>query len=123
MSLEITGKVVRGKNRGTSFGYPTANLNIVDGQWPAQGIYAAWVEWQGKKFKGALSCGPAYTFGESNPSLEVFLLDFSGDLYGQTLKVRVVQKLREMEKFDCAEALASQIKKDCEKVSNILQDN
>ncbi len=117
--MQIIGKVVKGKSRGGALGFPTANLELTSGTPPEYGIYAAHVVLDGVRHNGALSVGPAYTFDETVPTVEVHLLNFNGDLYGKTLTLEIIQKIREMEKFQSIEALKDQIKKDCERVQTI----
>ena len=104
----LTGTVVRGDALGRELGYPTANLRLHDEKCvPALGIYAVWArvagegEWRG----GAMSVGVRPTFGGQVRTLEVFLLDFSGDLYGRDVEVRFVDWLRPELRFDGREAL------------------
>lgn len=122
--MEIIGKVVKGKGRGRDLGFPTANLDISSGSITSleYGIYATFVSSDAfsQVQMGALSLGPAYTFGETKPTVEVYLLDFTGDLYGKVLRLDVVKKIRNMEKFDTVEKLVDQIKKDCDVVRVIL---
>ena len=118
--MKLKGIVVKGKGRGVGLGFPTANIEL-DGPLPEFGIYAVWVYWKGTRLKGALSCGPAYTFNETKPTLEVFILDFKSDLYGQEIQIEIVKKIRDMEKFDSSEKLSEQIKKDCEEIRKILK--
>lgn len=109
--MMIVGGVVRkGTGRGRSLGFPTANLpapvDIDDGTYLAQAI------WQGRKFPSLAFIGAAETFGETRRFLEVYLLDFSDDLYGQELRVELVKKIRNNQKFASAEELVEQIKED-----------
>ncbi|MBI3626566.1 riboflavin kinase [Candidatus Uhrbacteria bacterium] len=121
MTNKLIGRVIKGKGRGRMLGFPTANIELTQGQVQEEGVYAVWVIWQGKKYQGALSIGPAYTFGETKPTVEVFLLNFNQDLYDQTLELELVKKLRPMEKFATTQDLAEQIKKDCLEAERILK--
>lgn len=122
MDKLISAKVVSGQGRGKRLGFPTANLEISpEQQLPPFGVYAGYIFWGQKKYKAAISCGPAYTFNETKPTLEAFLIDFNGDLYGQPVTLQLVAKLREMEKFGTPEALVEQMHRDCEEALKILK--
>jgi riboflavin kinase/FMN adenylyltransferase len=108
----VTGVVGHGARRGRTIGFPTANLDHVETLLPANGVYATRVETPRGRFVGAAHIGPNVTFGEDARKLEVYLLDFEGDLYGQTLSVDFVARLRGTEKFNGVEALIEQMKKD-----------
>ncbi len=122
--MKFTGKVIRGAGRGKALGFPTANLDVKTDL--EEGIYAANVitifssplagEDARRAGEGKLPSlvfiGAAKTFGESERKVEVYILDFSGDLYGRELEVEIVKKLRDNQKFDSAEALAFQMKQD-----------
>ncbi len=107
-----TGKVVHGFARGRLLGYPTANLSV-DGHLalPADGIYATRARSAGVH-ASATYIGNQPTFDGSDRSLEVFLLDFDGDLYGSDLSIEWVSKVREDRKFDSPDALVQQMAKD-----------
>jgi riboflavin kinase/FMN adenylyltransferase len=111
----LTGTVVHGDALGRELGYPTANLRLHDEKCvPALGIYAVWArvagesEWRG----GAMSVGIRPTFGGKVRTLEVFLLDFAGDLYGLDVEVQFVDWLRSEERFESREALVRAIDAD-----------
>ncbi|QCQ22903.1 bifunctional riboflavin kinase/FAD synthetase [Desulfoglaeba alkanexedens] len=118
---EITGTVVQGRARGGRLlGFPTANIKIVDQVPPKPGVYAVEVELEGQIFGGAANFGYNPTFGDSEPSLEVHILDFTGDLYGSTLTVRFIERLRDEMKFTGPEPLMAQIRKDISRAREIL---
>lgn len=91
-------------------GFPTANLPAQKGL--EEGIYLATTYWNNRSFPSLAFVGAARTFGESERKVEVYLLDFSGDLYGQELDVQLIKKVRDNKKFDSAEALVAQMKED-----------
>jgi riboflavin kinase/FMN adenylyltransferase len=105
-------------------GFPTANVSVPgDILLPADGIYAGWFERaDGSVHAAALSLGRRPTFyAESNVSLlEAHLLDFSGDLYDEHVRVRFVERLRGEERFESLEALVEQIQRDCDQVRALL---
>ncbi|SHF23001.1 riboflavin kinase / FMN adenylyltransferase [Desulfacinum infernum DSM 9756] len=117
---EITGRVVKGKERGRLLGFPTANIQVESQVPPKPGVYAVEVELDGEIHWGAANFGYNPTFGDPEPSLEVHLLDFEGDLYGKELMVRFVERLRDEQRFDGPEALVAQIRKDVEEVRRVL---
>lgn len=120
-SLETT--VVRGEGVGRTLGYPTANLRLHDEKCiPAHGIYAVWVrlEGQGPLRPGAMSIGVRPTFGGKVPTLEVFLLDWSGDLVGRAVEVEFDSWLREEKKFEGADPLIEAMRLDVAEVRRRL---
>ena len=110
------GTVIKGEGRGKTLGFPTANLLPVEGKKlaPANGVYAVWVDGEklGAKQRGMMNIGHRPTFGNLTRSFEVHLLNFSGDLYGATLKVYFAARLRNEQKFDSPQALAAQLERD-----------
>jgi len=120
----IEGMVIGGEQRGRELGYPTANMSI-DGLHPPRfGVYAVLVEVQvgphAGKYHGVASMGVRPMFGENRPNLETFIFDFTGDLYGSTLSIALVEYLRGEEKFDGLDALITQMDADSVKSRAIL---
>jgi riboflavin kinase/FMN adenylyltransferase len=114
---QVRGVVVHGEGRGGSeLDFPTANVKVPDGiAMPGEGIYACWYERpDGSVHPAAASLGRNPTFHDSTDAavLEVFLLDFSGDLYGEQARVSFVAHLREERRFDSTEALVAQMSAD-----------
>jgi riboflavin kinase/FMN adenylyltransferase len=107
----VSGTVVRGDARGRELGYPTANLQLTHHKLvPEDGIYFVQVDVGGPTRYGMVSIGVRPTFFEQGlRTVEVNLLDFEGDLYGQTLTVQFLKRLREERKFDSAQQLVDQI--------------
>jgi len=116
-AYEVRGVVEHGDERGRELGFPTANVAVPDEiLLPADGIYAVWHERpNGEVIPAAASIGRRPTFYESQPYrlLEVHLLDWEGDLYGEQARVRFVARLREERKFDSHDALVDQMRRDC----------
>jgi len=111
----FTALVVGGDRLGRTLGFPTANLRLHDEQQvPAHGIYAVWARVAGESQwrMGAMSVGVRPTFGGGLRTLEVFLLDFEGDLYGRDLTVAFVDWLRPEQAFPGAEALVAAMRAD-----------
>ncbi|MBV2358880.1 bifunctional riboflavin kinase/FAD synthetase [Thalassococcus sp. CAU 1522] len=120
----IEGKVIGGEQRGRELGYPTANMSIDGLHPPRHGVYAVLVEVRDGphrgRYLGAASLGVRPMFGVNRANLETFLFDFSGDLYGATLSVGLVDFLRPEEKFDSLDALIGQMDADCARARTIL---
>ncbi len=119
----VAGLVGSGAGRGAGLGYPTANIESEKELLPPPGIYAAFVMVDGHRYMGALNIGPKPTFEDYTSTLEVFLLDYTGDLRGQRINVLFVEKLRDIVKFDGPESLKRQIAADVQKTKEILQQN
>jgi riboflavin kinase/FMN adenylyltransferase len=118
---DVDGIVVRGAQRGRTIGFPTANLETA-GLLPAPGIYAVWVERGGERLAGAASLGTNPTFGAHPLSLEVYLLDFAGDLYDQLLRVVFVERLRGERRFADVPSLVGQIERDVTATRRVLAE-
>lgn len=120
--FSITGVVMHGDERGRKLGFPTANLLPPQGEaCPANGVYAVRVE-SGKKAShiGVANVGSNPTFGGHERRVETHLLDFSGNLYGKTITVRFVERLRAEKKYPSPEALVGQIRSDEQKAREIF---
>lgn len=122
----IEGDVIRGDQRGRDLGYPTANMSIAGLHPPRYGVYAVKVDVLDGPFAGcydgAASIGTRPMFGGNIPNCETFLFDFSGDLYGSTLSVALIDFLRPELKFDSLEALITQMGADCDQARGLLAD-
>lgn len=122
----IEGEVIGGEQRGRELGYPTANMSIAGLHPPKFGVYAVKVDVLDGPHKGtyngAASIGTRPMFGENLPNCETFLFDFSGDLYGSTLSVALVDYLRPELKFDGLDALIAQMDADCDQAREILSN-
>ncbi len=109
----VGGQVVVGDRRGNQLGFPTANLNIDDRlMLPGDGIYATWAVIDGVRYPSATSIGVRPTFGLTERLVEVYVIDFDQDLYGQWVSVEFVVKLRDQENFSSVEELVRQIEQD-----------
>lgn len=107
---KIIGKVSEGNKKGREFGFPTANIALTEKI--DSGVYRGSVIVGEKIYKSAIFVWP------DKPVLEAYLLDFSGDLYGQELTVEIIDKVREVIKFDDEKELIEQIKADVEVIRN-----
>ncbi len=116
----LMGKVVTGQQLGRTIGFPTANLQLPPEKFlPRYGVYAADVlleqtTTKQTTIKGVMNIGHRPTVAGEATTIEVHLLNWSGDLYGQTLKVHLLRFLRPEQKFSSVEALKQQITKDCQ---------
>jgi riboflavin kinase/FMN adenylyltransferase len=122
---EVRGVVEPGDQRGRELGFPTANLALPpEIQLPGDGIYAGWfVRADGTEVATAMSLGHRPTFYDrpaGTPLLECHLLDFSGDLYGEAVAVRFVERLRGEERFASVDALVEQMRLDVDQTRKLL---
>ena len=109
----LTGTVVEGARRGGTIGFPTANLSGIATLLPAAGVYAARVAMpDGACRPAAVHIGPNITFGETRVSVEVHLIGYAGTLYGSTLDVDFMERLRDTQRFDSIDALKAQLTAD-----------
>jgi riboflavin kinase / FMN adenylyltransferase len=114
----IIGKVVEGAKRGQTLGFPTANLEISDGLYPKAGVYAVEVVWHPQRFNGLANIGLNPTFSpqrgekEERFSLEVHILNFNQDIYGEEIEVHFKKRIRDEVRFESPSLLIEQIKKD-----------
>lgn len=114
-NLSVSGIVVEGDKRGRTIGYPTANINVPeDALLPKLGVYAVKVKHKSNIYYGMANLGikPTFELGDIEPSLEVFLFDFGGDLYGQELIVEWHSFVRNEQKFAGIEELVQQLSND-----------
>ncbi len=121
----LSGKVIHGDKRGRTLGFPTANLELTDGEKliPANGVYAVMVQagQQGTIHKGMMNIGVRPTVGGISRMIEVNIFDFSEDLYGEPLSISLYHFIREEMKFSSLEELQNQIGKDKEEILSLLK--
>jgi riboflavin kinase/FMN adenylyltransferase len=108
----LRGPVVEGFRRGRTIGVPTANLRVTEQLIPAEGVYAGRCRVSGVTYPAAVSIGTMPTFGDNPPQIEAHLVGFTGDLYGQTLDLELVDWLRDQRKFPGVDALKAQLARD-----------
>lgn len=120
---EMRGEVIKGDQRGRELGFPTANFALGQTVHPAYGVYAAWVNILGESewLPAAVNIGIRPMFEVPEAEVESHVFDFSRDIYGQTLRVRPVQRLRSEAKFNSIEELKKQMNEDCLQVRKILK--
>lgn len=118
----ILGTVVRGERIGRGLGFPTANLSAHNEQYPPNGVYAVTAVWRDRALKGVANLGvrPTIGAGAGERVLEVHLLDFEGDVYGEEIEVTFRKCLRGEKKFASMEELAGQIGRDVEEARQLL---
>lgn len=119
--FSLRGKVVAGVHRGGGLGFPTANLNINKGHAiPPDGVYCGLAHINGKVYRTVTNIGSNPTFNATERTIESFLLDYKGDLYGHTLSVDFVSRLRDEKKFKSIDELKKQVANDVKRGREIL---
>lgn len=119
----MLGRVSHAHGRGGTFGFPTANIPFDSSRLaPAPGVYATKVTVEGKVFLGGTNVGTKPTFGDEKPSVETFILDFDGDIYGKNIKLAFYQRLRGISDFGSAERLAAQLERDVAHIREIFAE-
>lgn len=122
----IQGKVVHGDKIGRTIGFPTANIQVNHNKKliPPPGVYAVWAEVKGKRYQGALSISHRPTILENGElRVEVYLIDFNEDIYGEEVRLIFVDWIRGDLKFNNLEQLVEQINIDVQQVKNVLNSN
>ncbi len=119
--FSLEGPVVNGEARGRLLGFPTANVEVPqEVVHPPNGIYSTVATTQGHSHLSVTSIGVRPTFGGGQRTVETFIMDFNGDLYGQTLKIELQQRIRNEERFDSVNALIAQMHKDVATARRLL---
>jgi riboflavin kinase/FMN adenylyltransferase len=118
--VSVYGNVVRGRGRGKSLGYPTANLNPHHETLPPAGVYAVWGLLDGQKLKGVVHIGARPTFRERECSVEAHFLNFNGIIYGREVELIFVKKLRPIRRFKDQASLVRAIRRDASQALRIL---
>jgi riboflavin kinase / FMN adenylyltransferase len=118
---QVSGVVQSGAGRGAGLGFPTANIAIESGEFLKHGIYAVRAEAAGRRLHGAAYLGTRPTFDAGLPVLEIFLLNFSGNIYGQPITVEFIEYIRGDAKFKSAESLVAQMQRDIAQAAGILE--
>lgn len=108
--MKFSGTVKKHLGRGKELGFPTANIDVPKDC--EDGIYVGIVHFNTRPYYSIVFVGAAETFEEYERKAEIYILDFTGDLYGQEIEVEIIQKLRENQKFDSPESLIKQMKQD-----------
>jgi riboflavin kinase/FMN adenylyltransferase len=120
--FSLHGRVITGTGRGAKLNFPTANPEINPEQAiPPDGVYASWAFANGKKYQSMTNIGKCPTFGNYKRTVEVYIIGYNGNLYGQELKIDIIERLRNERKFDSVEGLTEQIAKDIKQGEAILK--
>lgn len=118
----ILGRVIKGKRRGRNLGYPTANLEPhPEKLLPGPGVYAGKVMVGGDYYKGIVNVGNKPTFKDMSFGVEVYILGFRKDIYGEEIKIQLVARLREIEQFSSSLQLTKRLGKDKREAEKILE--
>lgn len=119
----LNGNVVHGVKRGKSLGFPTANVQPENRAKviPKNGVYAVWVRTGMQYYQGMMNIGRKPTFGGTQVSMEVHIIDFDKDIYGKNIQVQFVSRIRDEQKFDGPDQLVNQIRADREAVLKLLK--
>lgn len=123
--FDVDGKVVRGASRGKGLGFPTANLEVEpELARPPIGVYAGLGQVNGSKHAAAINIGVNPTFGgergSSPVNIEAYLLDFSSEIYDETVRLEFWRRLRDEKKFDSVDELVEQMRRDVEETRSLI---
>jgi riboflavin kinase/FMN adenylyltransferase len=119
----FSSKVLHGLKNGCTIGFPTINLDpqVLAAQPPEPGVYAAWVEIDGKKYKGELYYGPGLVLSETHIVLEIYLLHFDREICNQHIRSQLQKFIRGVLNFDSFDKLKTQLDNDVLAVDNALK--
>ncbi len=121
-NFTLDGRVVHGAGRGRTLGFPTANLDTDKEVLPANGVYAVKVKWRERLYDAVVNIGDRPTFQDQEATLEIHLLDFQQSLYGETLRLYFVERLRGEQSFASVDALQQAIQGDIEQARSVLAE-
>lgn len=120
--FRLQGQVVSGDKRGQKLGFPTANIEVEPGYaLPPEGVYASQAYINGKAYPAMTNIGSRPTFGGGPRVIEVYLIDYKGNLYGQELATDIIERLRDEKRFDTPEQLREQIAQDVRQGKIVLK--
>ncbi|MDY0211381.1 MAG: bifunctional riboflavin kinase/FAD synthetase [Desulfuromonadaceae bacterium] len=119
--FNLEGRVVHGDQRGKSMGFATANIETDKELLPLSGVYAGRIRHNSAEHNVVINIGHKPTFGENSLTIEVHILDFKGDLYGENMRVYFVKRLRDEKKFSDVDELIQAIRTDIERARTILR--
>ena len=119
--MKLTGRVVQGRQLGRTIGFPTANLQLVKPAIIHQGVYGVRVVRKGQVYVGMMNIGTCPTIAADHvQTIEVHLIDFEGDIYGEVLDVHIAFFIREEKKFASLELLVQQLHEDLAQAKSLL---
>lgn len=116
----LSGTVVRGRERGRTMGFPTANIDSLTECLPPDGVYATRLVLADGAFASITNIGMRPTFAEIARTIEAHVFDFDRDIYGAKVRLELVERIRGERKFESGQALAAQIAEDLKRARNIL---
>ncbi|OAI41343.1 hypothetical protein AYO38_03945 [bacterium SCGC AG-212-C10] len=118
---QLAGPIIHGFERGRTIGFPTANISVAaDRAMPELGVYATRARVAGHRLLGATNIGRRPTFDAGHVSIETYLMDFEGDIYGERMELEIVHRIRPEVKFDGIDAIKAQIEKDVAEARRVL---
>ena len=118
---QVSGIVIPGRNRGGKLlGFPTANIKLKEELCPKNGIYAVMVDCLGERHQGVANIGYSPTFADNELTVEVYILDFNKNLYGKSIVVEFIERIRDEIKFSGISELSQQIARDVSRARDIL---
>ncbi|MGA1867392.1 MAG: bifunctional riboflavin kinase/FAD synthetase [bacterium] len=118
----LTGRVIHGSGRGKKLGYPTANLALKDQLLPASGVYVARIAFNSHIFNGVVNIGTRPTFQENDIIVEIYIFNYTGNLYRKKIKIEILKRLREEITFHAPSDLIQQIKDDISKAQQWMRE-
>lgn len=119
--FSLHGPIVTGAGRGAKLGFPTANIGVNPNQaLPSDGIYATLAYIDSKVYRSVTNIGTRPTFNGCNRTVEVYIIDYSGNLYGQDLRIDIVERLRNEERFSSIDELKKQMAEDVKRGLAVL---
>ena len=117
----IAGTVIEGYQRGRELGFPTANVSSTYELIPGHGVYAVVVDWREQRYDGVANIGVNPTFGRTQQSIEIHLFNFSRELYGETIEISFLKKIRDERAFPSVADLVKQIGQDVAAAHTLLE--
>lgn len=117
-----SGKVKQGERRGRLLGFPTANLDTDWELLPKKGVYVTWTDLDEGRFRSITNVGIRPTFDASQLLIETHIFDFSGDIYGKSMRVEFVERLRDEKRFESVDSLIAEISRDVERAKELFEN-
>ena len=118
----VSGKVKQGERRGRLLGYPTANLDTDWELLPKKGVYVTWTDLDEGRFRSITNVGIRPTFDATQLLIETHIFDFTGDIYGKSMRVEFVERLRDEKRFESVDSLIAEISRDVERAKELFQN-
>lgn len=121
-SFYVEGRIKQGERRGRLLGFPTANLDTDWELLPKKGVYVTWTQLDERRFRSITNVGVRPTFDASQLLIETHILDFSNDIYGKSMRIEFVERLRDEKRFESVDALVAEISRDVERAKDIFEN-